>query len=118
VPIAIVAASPPPAPGLSKDGALEFIMQTLGAPPPKCHVAMRTGDDEGDEDLDLAVVDPSGTLRVWRLPAGSSNLEPVKLAGEDDDCVGKRRVCSATWWSKGRLAVARHDGDVIVRVRS
>ena len=114
VPIAIVAASPPPAPGLSKDGALEFIMQTLGAPPPKCHVAMRTGDDEGDEDLDLAVVDPSGTLRVWRLPAGSSNLEPVKLAGEDDDCVGKRRVCSATWWSKGRLAVARHDGDVIV----
>ena len=116
VPIAVVAASPAPAPGLSVGAVLEFLTRTLGAPPARCHVSMRIGEEAGDEedlDLDLAVVEPHGTLRVWRLPSGGSNLEPVKLAGEDD-CVGDRRVCSATWWSKGRLAFARHDGDVVV----
>ena len=116
VPIAVVAASPAPAPGLSVGAALDFLTRTLGVSPARCHVSMRTGEEAGDDedlDLDLAVVEPHGTLRVWRLPSGGSNLEPVKLAG-DDDWSGDRRVCSVTWWSKGRLAVARHDGDVVV----
>ena len=73
----------------------------------------RRGGRRRGSGLDLAVVEPHGTLRVWRLPSGGSNLEPVKLAGEDDRS-SDRRVCSATWWSKGRLAFARHDGDVVV----
>ena len=79
-------------------------------------MSMRIGEEAGDDedlDLDLATCGTSRDAAGVAAPVDRVDLEPVKLAGEDD-CWSDRRVCSATWWSKGRLAFARHDGDVVV----